>query len=213
MVAPSDLSTRFALDVQAVNGLRVASGKNGDGGLEAAARQFEALFLGMMLKSMREATSRDSLLDSEQSRMYMSMLDQQLSQSMAARGVGLAEMMMRQLRDGAPPEAMQLPNAASPPPAPVDRGPGKPNRTEAFPAVEGAGREQGGLPASTEPIAGQPQAPGKNSAQALSPSASQEQRPSQSDSQAPSESASPPQPSLQPQSSLLPGTWPNSGTS
>ena len=52
----------------------------------------------MMLKSMREATPKDSLMDSEQSRLYISMLDQQLSQSMAARGVGLAEVMMRQLR-------------------------------------------------------------------------------------------------------------------
>ena len=55
MVAPADLSTKFALDVQAVNGLRVA-GKTDQAGLEAAARQFEALFLSMMLKSMREAT-------------------------------------------------------------------------------------------------------------------------------------------------------------
>ncbi len=58
----------------------------------------------MMLKSMREATSKDSLMDSEQSRLYISMLDQQLSQSMAARGVGLAEVMMRQLRGNLPPE-------------------------------------------------------------------------------------------------------------
>ena len=111
MVAPADLSTKFALDVQAVNGLRVAS-KTDQAGLEAAARQFEALFLGMMLKSMREATPRDSLMDSEQSRLYMSMLDQQLSQSMAARGVGLAEIMMRQLRDALPPEVHQPSNTA-----------------------------------------------------------------------------------------------------
>ena len=111
MVAPTDLSTKFALDVQAVNGLRVAS-KTDQAGLEAAARQFEALFLGMMLKSMREATPRDSLMDSEQSRLYMSMLDQQLSQSMAARGVGLAEIMMRQLRDALPPEVHQPYNTA-----------------------------------------------------------------------------------------------------
>ena len=82
----------------------MAARKTGQAGLEAAARQFEALFLNMMLKSMREATPKDSLMDSEQSRLYISMLDQQLSQSMAARGVGLAEVMMRQLRDNLPPE-------------------------------------------------------------------------------------------------------------
>ena len=51
-------------------------------------------------------------MDSEQSRLYMSMLDQQLSQSMAARGVGLAEIMMRQLRDALPPEVHQPYNTA-----------------------------------------------------------------------------------------------------
>src|SRR5690348_12538714 len=104
MTAATDISDKFALDVQAVNGLRVAARKTGQAGLEAAARQFEALFLNMMLKSMREATPKDSLMDSEQSRLYISMLDQQLSQSMAARGVGLPEVMMRQLRHSVPPD-------------------------------------------------------------------------------------------------------------
>jgi len=64
MVAPADLSTKFALDVQAVDGLRVASKTTGQAGLEAAARQFEALFLNMLLKSMRDATPQDGLMDS-----------------------------------------------------------------------------------------------------------------------------------------------------
>ncbi|ARO88031.1 flagellar assembly peptidoglycan hydrolase FlgJ [Nitrosospira lacus] len=98
----ADLSGKFALDVQAVNGLRVDVKRADKAGLAAAARQFEALFMNMMLKSMREATSQDSLMDSDQSRLYTSMLDQQLSQSMAARGIGLADMMVRQLGRGLP---------------------------------------------------------------------------------------------------------------
>lgn len=112
MVAPADLSTRFALDVQAVNGLRVEAKKTGEAGLEAAARQFEALFLNMLMKSMRDATPKDDLIESEQSRLYLSMLDQQFSQTMAARGIGLAEIMVRQLRHGASPvpaEKAQVP--------------------------------------------------------------------------------------------------------
>ncbi len=100
MVTSADLSTKFALDVQAVDELRIASKKDGQAGLEAAARQFEALFMNMMLKAMRDATPQDDLMDSEQSRLYVSMLDQQLSQSMASRGVGLADVMIRQLRGG-----------------------------------------------------------------------------------------------------------------
>jgi flagellar protein FlgJ len=111
MSASADISGKFALDVQAVNGLRAAGKKDGQAGLEAAARQFEALFLNMMLKSMREATPKDSLMDSEQSRLYISMLDQQLSQSMATRGVGLAEVMMRQLRHSVPPDTTEQTDA------------------------------------------------------------------------------------------------------
>jgi flagellar protein FlgJ len=107
MTVSADLSTKFALDVQAVDELRIASKKDGQAGLEAAARQFEALFMNMMLKAMRDATPQDDLMDSEQSRLYTSMLDQQLSQSMASRGVGLADVMIRQLRGGLPPEPEQ----------------------------------------------------------------------------------------------------------
>lgn len=63
--------------------------------------------MNMMLKAMRDATPQDDLMDSEQSRLYTSMLDQQLSQSMASRGVGLADVMIRQLRGGLPPEPKQ----------------------------------------------------------------------------------------------------------
>jgi len=67
--------------------------------LKAAARQFEAMFLGMVLKSMRDATPRDGMMDSDQTRMYESLLDQQLAQSMASKGngTGLAAMIEKQL--------------------------------------------------------------------------------------------------------------------
>ncbi|MGH8763765.1 MAG: flagellar assembly peptidoglycan hydrolase FlgJ [Nitrosospira sp.] len=115
MVTSADLSSQFALDVQAVNGLRIEAKKTSQAGLEAAAKQFEALFMNMMLKSMREATSQDSLLDSDQSRLYISMLDQQLSQNMASRGIGMADVMVRQLSHGLsaelPQDADALPSA------------------------------------------------------------------------------------------------------
>jgi len=46
---------------------------------------------------MREATPQDGMFDSEQTRMFTGMLDQQLAQSMASRGVGLADIMVKQL--------------------------------------------------------------------------------------------------------------------
>lgn len=66
--------------------------------LRAAAKQFEALFLQMALKAMRDATPKDGMFDSEQTRMYQSMLDQQLALEMAqGRGTGLSDAIYRQL--------------------------------------------------------------------------------------------------------------------
>lgn len=66
---------------------------------KVVARQFEALFLQMVLKSMRDATPHEGPFDSEQTRMYESLLDQQLSQVLSGgnRGTGLAAMIEAQL--------------------------------------------------------------------------------------------------------------------
>jgi flagellar protein FlgJ len=87
----------LAIDVKATADLRVAAQKNSPEALKQTAKQFEALFLNMIMKSMRDATPQDGMFDSSQSKMYTSMLDQQLSQNMANRGVGLADMLVRQL--------------------------------------------------------------------------------------------------------------------
>jgi flagellar protein FlgJ len=53
--------------------------------------------MNMMLKSMREATPQDSPMDNEQSRTFTSMLDQQLSSNLSSKGLGLADVLTRQL--------------------------------------------------------------------------------------------------------------------
>lgn len=97
MIGGADLTSKFALDVQGVNQLKLDARQASPEALKQAAQQFEAVFMNMLMKSMREATPQDGPFDSEQTRMYTSMLDQQLSQRMASRGVGLAEVMVRQL--------------------------------------------------------------------------------------------------------------------
>ncbi|MGB0126964.1 MAG: flagellar assembly peptidoglycan hydrolase FlgJ [Rhodocyclaceae bacterium] len=67
-------------------------------GLKQAAQQFEGVFLQMVLKSMREATPKDGLFDSDQTRMFQDMFDQQLAQTLSARGAtGLASIIEKQL--------------------------------------------------------------------------------------------------------------------
>lgn len=108
MVAPVDMTSQFALDVQGMNQLRLEAKQPSREALRKTAEQFEALFLNMMLKSMREATPQDGMFDNEQTRTFTSMLDQQLSQKLAARGVGLAEVMVRQLSSALPPETAAM---------------------------------------------------------------------------------------------------------
>jgi flagellar protein FlgJ len=65
--------------------------------LRAAATQFEAVFVNMLIKSMREALPQDGPFASEATKLYTGMLDQQLAHGVASRGIGLAELIVKQL--------------------------------------------------------------------------------------------------------------------
>ncbi|MFK5950156.1 MAG: flagellar assembly peptidoglycan hydrolase FlgJ [Methylococcales bacterium] len=66
--------------------------------IKQVAKQFESVFVGMMLKSMRQAKLADGILDNDQSDFYRDMYDQQLSLSLAGEnGIGLAAVIERQL--------------------------------------------------------------------------------------------------------------------
>ncbi|WP_312928744.1 flagellar assembly peptidoglycan hydrolase FlgJ, partial [Pseudescherichia sp.] len=59
------------------------------------------MFVQMMLKSMREALPKDGLFSSDSTRMYTSMYDQQIAQQLTAgKGLGLAEMKVKQMSGG-----------------------------------------------------------------------------------------------------------------
>jgi peptidoglycan hydrolase FlgJ len=97
MVNRLNSADNLAIDAKGLDSLRQSARQNSPEALKTAAKQFEALFMNMIMKSMRAATPQDGILDNEQSRMYTSMLDQQLSQNLSKRGVGLAEVLIRQL--------------------------------------------------------------------------------------------------------------------
>ena len=113
------LDQRLSLDVQGVDALRRTVRASPQEGMKQASKQFEVMFLQMMLKSMRDATPSDGMLGSSQEKTYTSMLDQQLSQNLSGRGLGLAEAMFTQLNrtmgSDAPATAAssQLPGARS----------------------------------------------------------------------------------------------------
>lgn len=101
-----DLTNRFALDVKALSDLRVTARTNPREGLKAAAQQFEAYFLQMVMKSMREASPQDDLMNSDATRFYTGMLDQQLAQDLSGKGsLGFARLLEQQLGRGLPGDA------------------------------------------------------------------------------------------------------------
>lgn len=101
-MAASDLSQINALDPNSLSGLRRLSKENSPEAAREAAKQFEALFMQQVLKSMRDASPRGGMFDSEESRMYQSLLDQQMAMQLASRGggIGLARVIERQMSVG-----------------------------------------------------------------------------------------------------------------
>jgi len=94
----TNLSGQVAFDANSLNDLKQASKENSPEAIKEVAKQFEAIFMNMMLKSMREASSsQDNPFDNEQSRTFTSMLDQQLTSNLTKKGLGLADVLTQQL--------------------------------------------------------------------------------------------------------------------
>lgn len=106
MEKPIDLNSRLALDVQSIDSLRLQAKTDPQGAIKTAAQQFEALFLNILLKNMRESVPQDSPFENDQTRLFTQMMDQQLSQKMATgKGFGLADALLGQLVRSTQPAA------------------------------------------------------------------------------------------------------------
>lgn len=104
-------------DFQGLARLRNASKDQSPEALRAVAKQFEALFMQMMLKSMRDASLGDGIFDTDQAKFYQEMFDKQISISMSERkGLGIADMIVRQLGGN---RAEQASDNVKPPEAPA----------------------------------------------------------------------------------------------
>src|SRR5579862_7676204 len=91
-------------DFSGLQALKRAAAKNDPSAVRKVAQQFESMFTRMMLKSMRDAVGTDPIFGSDQEKMYQGMYDDQLALQLSkGRGLGLADMLVRQLqRLGAP---------------------------------------------------------------------------------------------------------------
>lgn len=98
----SMLKKQVITDFNAFIEMKAKAASNQKATLNQAAKQFEALFMQNMLKSMRQANqflSEDNPLNSHQVQTFQEMLDKQSSLNIAngGHGIGLAEMMLKQL--------------------------------------------------------------------------------------------------------------------
>ena len=86
-------------DVSGMADLRIRAEQDPGSALREVAEQFESIFVGMMLQSARDSTMEGGLFDSSSLRTYQDMFDKQLSVdiSTGAKGMGLADMIVRQL--------------------------------------------------------------------------------------------------------------------
>jgi flagellar protein FlgJ len=139
-ITPINVSDQLAFDPKALGKLKQAAAQNSPEAIKATAKQFEALFMNMVMKSMRDATPQDGVFDSNETKTYTAMLDQKMSENLAKRGVGLADVLFRQL------SAV----SATPPAGPADGSTLDPidrNRVTPLNHTFGNGKSNGGLPA------------------------------------------------------------------
>ncbi len=100
MIPVSLPASRIYTDFSAFASLRAQARADSPAAAKEVATQMESLFLQMMLKSMREASLSGGLFDSDTSKMYRGMMDQQLALVFAGRepGLGLKQFILKQLQ-------------------------------------------------------------------------------------------------------------------
>ncbi|MDE9549919.1 flagellar assembly peptidoglycan hydrolase FlgJ [Xenorhabdus bovienii] len=85
-----------AYDVNSLHSLKAKLSQEPQQGLRQVAQELEGVFVQMMLKSMRSSLPQDGILSSDQTRFYTSMYDQQIAQDLSQKGLGFADMIVKQ---------------------------------------------------------------------------------------------------------------------
>jgi peptidoglycan hydrolase FlgJ len=92
------LNNGLVVDPSAYQGLSRLARDGGNEGLEAAARAFESLLIGQMLKQMRTTLFGGGLFDSAQTQLYQDLYDQQIAAALSqGEGMGFRKALLRQL--------------------------------------------------------------------------------------------------------------------
>lgn len=85
-------------DFSGLDNLKRKAGSDPNAAAREVAQQFESIFVGMMIKSMRDTLPKDGMFASSQMDAYQDMFDKQLSVDLSSKGgLGLAEIIERQI--------------------------------------------------------------------------------------------------------------------
>ncbi len=103
-------------DAFSIQALRTAAARDPKAAIKETAKQFEALFMQQLMKSMREATMSSGMLENEGTKLGTEMLDTQYANKMTGLPGGLAAAIARQLERqmGGTAAAIAAPAAAAP---------------------------------------------------------------------------------------------------
>lgn len=93
----TNLSPSLASDVRGVDSLRATASRDPKAAVQAVAKQFEALFMQELMKSMRQATLSSGMLDNSGTKMGTEMLDTQFANQMTGLPGGLSQAIVKQL--------------------------------------------------------------------------------------------------------------------
>ncbi|PZQ76451.1 MAG: flagellar assembly peptidoglycan hydrolase FlgJ [Variovorax paradoxus] len=94
---PSSTSQGLAADARSLDALKLAAKGSDPKAVREAAKQFESLFMRELIKSMREATMKSGLMDSDGEKLGTDLLDQQFAVQLAGMPGGLTDAITRQL--------------------------------------------------------------------------------------------------------------------
>lgn len=89
---------KSTLDFAGMGALRGQAQRREEKATRETATQFEAMFIQMMLKSMREATEKEGLMTSDHEEAFQEMYDRELSVQLAKRNtLGVADMLVKSI--------------------------------------------------------------------------------------------------------------------
>ena len=151
-ISPST-STALSSDTKSLDALKASATKDPKAAIRETAKQFEALFMQQLMKSMRDATMSSGMLDNEATKMGTEMLDTQFATKMTGLPGGLSEVIARQLErqmSGAAPAIPATPAATSgtPSTAPAKVSANQADFVRAHTEAARAAEAQTGIPAS-----------------------------------------------------------------